>query len=146
MLQLHADVLRWQSEQGSDRLPSANEEKSLADRIARYMTEEKEKCVRLMRQAYPPDVEAVRLLDLDCLEDSDDMHVGMKWRSEAERALLHSIPGWKEGGPILAVLLQRVCLSVPCVNFLKTWTLLWKHMFVGCVISMTLIGTVSRIT
>ena len=112
MLQLHTDVLRWQSEQGSDRLPNANEEKSLADRIARYMTEEKEKCVRLMRQAYPPDVEAVRLLDLDCLEDSDDMHVGMKWRSEAERALLHSIPGWKEGGPRVRTFFQPLQQSL----------------------------------
>ena len=54
-------------------------------------------CCRSMKAAFPGDVDNIKELKLDCLEASDDAENGIKWRSDTERNLMQSIPGWSEG-------------------------------------------------
>ena len=65
----------------------------LALGIQRYLEKDKQVRVSSMSQTFPSDVDAVQALHLDCLEPSEDMEGGMKWRSDYERDLLQSIPG-----------------------------------------------------
>ena len=46
---------------------------------------------------FPGDVDNIKELKLDCLEASDDAENGIKWRSDTERNLMQSIPGWTAG-------------------------------------------------
>ena len=73
------------------------EHRTLAQRIQNYLEKDKRARVASMSQAFPSDVAFVQALQLDCLELSDDMEGGVKWRSDTERALVHSIAGWHEG-------------------------------------------------
>ena len=97
VLQLHDDIVEWQRDSDCMRLPSMEEERSLSQRIQNYLEKDKKVRVDSMRQAFPSDVDSVQALQLDCLQLSDDMEGGVKWRSETERSLMHSIAGWHEG-------------------------------------------------
>ena len=97
VLQLHDDIVEWQRDSDCMRLPSMEEQRSLCQRIENYLGKDKKAIVDSMRQAFPSDVDSVQALQLDCLQLSDDMEGGVKWRSETERSLMHSIAGWHEG-------------------------------------------------
>ena len=51
--------------------------------------------IRAMLKAYPPDVEFVQALELDCLQPGGDVEEGVVWRSVAERDLFRDIRGWE---------------------------------------------------
>ena len=96
--QLHDDdIVEWQRENDCMRLPSMEEHRNLAQRIQNYLEKDKRARVAAMSQAFPSDVAYVQELQPDCLELSEDMEGGVKWRSDTERALVHSIVGWHEG-------------------------------------------------
>ena len=97
VLQLHDDIVEWQLDNDCMRLPGMEEQRSLAQRIQNYLDKDKKVRVASMTQAFPSDAASVHALQLDCLELSDDMEGGVKWRSDAERTLVQSIAGWHEG-------------------------------------------------
>ncbi|CAK8994127.1 unnamed protein product, partial [Durusdinium trenchii] len=96
VVQLELDIL-WQEEQHCARLPTADEDSVLHRRIANYCNKEKSARCRMMRAAYPADVESIQELKLDCLEASDDGDGCVKWRSDVERQMMQPIPGRREG-------------------------------------------------
>ena len=94
---LHDEITQWQAEHDLRRLPTVEEHRELCNRITAYLEKGKTARVRAMKKAYEPDVDFVKVLKLDCLEMSDDMIEGVKWRSDLEKELMHSLPGWSEG-------------------------------------------------
>ena len=131
VLQLHDDILEWQQQNDCLRLPTLEEHRSLALRIQRYLEKDKQACVSALREAFPSDVEAVRALQLDCLEASDDMESGVKWRSDMERTMFQSIPGWREGYvpqpsfvPLTDMLFGDDALSASCEELREVFLLL----------------------
>ena len=114
VLQLHDDIVEWQRDSDCMRLPSMEEQRTLSQRIQNYLEKDKKVRVDSMRQAFPSDVVSVQALQLDCLELSDDMEGGVKWRSEIERSLMYSIPGWHEGyvpQPSFVPLTELLCFE-----------------------------------
>ena len=101
VVQLELDIRQWQEEQHCARLPTADEDSVLHRRIANYCNKEKSARCRLMRAAYPADVENIQELKLDCLEASDDGDGCVKWRSDVERQMMQSIPGRPEGDVVM---------------------------------------------
>lgn len=100
VLALHADLARWQTEAEADGLPSETWHRELALRTRKYLQQAKKQRVRLLRQAYPPDVEFITAFHLDCLQHGEGFHDGVLWRSAAEKNLFGDIRGWCEDGDV----------------------------------------------
>ena len=124
VVQLELDIRQWQEEQHCARLPTADEDSVLHRRIANYCNKEKSARCRLMRAAYPADVESIQELKLDCLEASDDGDGCVKWRSDVERQMMQSISGWREGNVVKScfVPLDAVLFAVARLLSMWTWT------------------------
>ena len=97
VVQLELDIRQWQELQQCLRLPTSDEDGVLFKRVSEYLEKEKKVRCRSMKAAFPGDVDNIKELKLDCLEASDDAENGIKWRSDTERNLMQSIPGWTEG-------------------------------------------------
>ena len=97
VVQLELDIRQWQEAQQCLRLPTSDEDGVLFKRVSEYLEKEKKVRCRSMKAAFPGDVDNIKELKLDCLEASDDAENGIKWRSDTERNLMQSIPGWTEG-------------------------------------------------
>ena len=61
-----------------------------------YLRQASKQRVRALRKAYPPDVEFISALHIDCLQSGDDFQDGVLWRSHAERNLFLDVRGWPE--------------------------------------------------
>ena len=97
VVQLELDIRQWQEVQQCWQLPTSDEDGVLFKRVSEYCEKEKKVRCRSMNAAFPSDVDNIKELKLDCLEASDDAECGIKWRSDTERNLMQSIPGWSEG-------------------------------------------------
>jgi hypothetical protein len=97
VVQLELDIREWQEVQQCWQLPTSDEDGVLFKRVSEYCEKEKKVRCRSMKAAFPSDVDNIKELKLDCLEASDDAEGGIKWRSDTERNLMQSIPGWSEG-------------------------------------------------
>eukprot|EP00438_Fugacium_kawagutii_P021906 Skav207153 [mRNA] locus=scaffold573:217434:220210:+ [translate_table: standard] len=114
VIQLELDVRQWQEDRQCHRLPTSDDDSALFKRISDYCDKDKKARCRAMRAAYPADVETIKVLKVDCLDASDDADGGVIWRSDAERRLMQSIPGWQEDSIIKAsfVPLQAILFGV----------------------------------
>ena len=108
VVQLELDIRQWQEAQQCWRLPTSDEDCVLFKRISEYCEKEKNVRCRSMKAAFPSDVDDIKELKLDCLEASDDAESGIKWRSDTERNLMQSIPGWSEGSVSKATFVSAI--------------------------------------
>ncbi|CAK9096081.1 Transketolase, partial [Durusdinium trenchii] len=94
---LHDDLLAWQDLHGCSSLPEKKQHADLAKRVGKYFNS-REARVRTLQKAYPPDFAPLPGYRVECLSLEGDSLRGVLWRSAAERALMFSIPGWREEG------------------------------------------------
>ncbi|CAK9000301.1 unnamed protein product, partial [Durusdinium trenchii] len=94
---LHDDLLAWQDLHGCSSLPEKKQRADLAKRVGKYFNS-REARVRTLQKAYPADFAPLPGYRVECLSLEGDSLRGVLWRSAAERALMFSIPGWREEG------------------------------------------------
>ncbi|CAK9025806.1 unnamed protein product, partial [Durusdinium trenchii] len=94
---LHDDLLAWQDLHGCSSLPEKKQHADLAKRVGKYFNS-REARVRTLQKAYPADFAPLPGYRVECLSLEGDSLRGVLWRSAAERALMFSIPGWREEG------------------------------------------------
>ena len=113
VVQLELDIRQRQEAQQCWRLPTSDEDGVLFKRISEYCEKEKNVRCRSMKAAFPCDVDNIKELKLDCLEASGDAESGIKWRSDTERNLMQSIPGWRDGSISKATFVPLKATFVP---------------------------------
>ncbi|CAK9076536.1 Transketolase [Durusdinium trenchii] len=91
------DLLAWQDLHGCSSLPEKKQHADLAKRVGKYFNS-REARVRTLQKAYPADFAPLPGYRVECLSVEGDSLRGVPWRSAAERALMFSIPGWREEG------------------------------------------------
>ncbi|CAK8992180.1 unnamed protein product, partial [Durusdinium trenchii] len=96
VLSLHQELLEWQMDTGTSRLPNESEDRPLSSKIDSYKEKDRRNRISSMKKAYPPDFEPLEQLSLDCLTGAGDSSTGVQWRSEFEEQLMLSVPGWTE--------------------------------------------------
>lgn len=93
---MHEELRQWQDENDAVTIPSEGDSRELASRVQAYLRQASKQRVRALRKAYPPDVEFISALHIDCLQSGDDFQDGVLWRSHAERNLFLDVRGWPE--------------------------------------------------
>eukprot|EP00435_Cladocopium_sp_Y103_P067647 s702_g30.t1 len=84
----------WQESSGLKVMPSEADDKALFGKVETYRHNESKKRSKDMAQNYPIDFEPLQALSLDCLASAG--HGVVMWRSEFEKEMLFSLPGWVE--------------------------------------------------
>ena len=106
VLQLHTDLLQWQEQHGLASLPQHGQDAMLARRVEKYIRDRKARQVKVLEQSYPYEfvsrdsflsykAESAEELcpHVDSVPDRGEQR---PWRSDTERELMQSIPGWRE--------------------------------------------------
>ena len=101
VLQLHGDLLQWQEQHGFKSLPQQGQDAVLARRVEKYIHDRKARQLKVLEQSYPHEFvsrdaflsSAQKCPHMDGVPDRGEQR---PWRSETERELMQSIPGWTE--------------------------------------------------
>ncbi|CAK9089597.1 Transketolase, partial [Durusdinium trenchii] len=94
VVEMFDQLKEWQDTTGLKVMPSEADDKGLCDKAENYRQKQAKMRSKVMAENYPVDFEPLHALSLDCFASSGNGMV--MWRSEFEREMLFSLPGWVE--------------------------------------------------